>query len=327
MFDNWLSRLIKITTLISIISMIIGAIIIHNHLNTIGFNGLFSDTISTSAVLVPILICIMIVITCICVVPFLSFPMIYQEYKSANNSILRDSDSYISKRKYAIKCSFFLYSLMLLILFCTAIYLSLPFAVLILFVTPFLAFLLFKKIINGCFLSSLDKKDFGNMLLVVMCHLFFVFSIVWFYLIGYAWFAKSCFFYITVSCLYIVNSMILLNSVYKNKTDIPTKLYYILSLSISLVFGLLFTTMEHSTFVNYILVSLGYIEDENKSKLYVVNDNVFALDKEKDNNLLLSVIRNHFLYIKPNVYYGYMAWNVGEIKVFCPHDTNKEYYK
>lgn len=29
MFDNWLSRLIKITTLISIISMIIGAIIIH----------------------------------------------------------------------------------------------------------------------------------------------------------------------------------------------------------------------------------------------------------------------------------------------------------
>lgn len=22
-----------------------------------------------------------------------------------------------------------------------------------------------------------------------------------------------------------------------------------------------------------------------------------------------------------------MAWNVGEIKVFCPHNTNKEYYK
>ena len=74
-------------------------------------------------------------------------------------------------------------------------------------------------------------------------------------------------------------------------------------------------------------MSLGYIEDESKSKLYVISDNVFALNKEKDNNLLLSVVRNHFLHVKPNVYYGYMAWNVGEIKVFCPHDTNKEYYK
>ena len=85
--------------------------------------------------------------------------------------------------------------------------------------------------------------------------------------------------------------------------------------------------MEQSTFINHVLISLGYIEDESKSKLYVVNDNVFTLDKEKDNSLLLSVVRNHFLHIKPDVYYGYMAWNVGEIKVFCPHDTNKEYYK
>jgi len=136
---------------------------------------------------------------------------------------------------------------------------------------------------------------------------------------------EKLFFYIAVSCLYVVNSMILLNGVYKNKTDIPTKFYYILSLSISFIFGLLFTTMEQSTFINHVLISLGYIEDESKLKLYTVNDNVFALGK--DNDLLLSVVRNYFLHIKPNIYYGYMAWNVGEIKVFCPHNTNKEYYK
>ena len=50
MFDNWLNRLTKLATLIPIVSMVIGAMIIHNYLNTIGFNDLFPDIILTSAV-------------------------------------------------------------------------------------------------------------------------------------------------------------------------------------------------------------------------------------------------------------------------------------
>ena len=84
MFDNWLNRLTKLATLIPIVSMVIGAMIIHNYLNTIGFNGLFPDIILTSAVLALILIYIAIITTCIYIIPFLSLPMIYQEYKLAS---------------------------------------------------------------------------------------------------------------------------------------------------------------------------------------------------------------------------------------------------
>ena len=71
MFDNWLNRLTKLATLIPIVSMVIGAMIIHNYLNTIGFNDLFPDIILTSAVLALILIYIVIITTCIYIIPFL----------------------------------------------------------------------------------------------------------------------------------------------------------------------------------------------------------------------------------------------------------------
>ena len=46
-------------------------------------------------------------------------------------------------------------------------------------------------------------------------------------------------------------------------------------------FGFLFTTVEQSMFINDALIKLGYVEDESKSKLYVISDNVFALNKKR----------------------------------------------
>ena len=337
MFDNWLNRLTKLATLIPMVSMVIGAMIIHNYLNTIGFNGLFPDIILTSAVLALILIYIAIITTCIYIIPFLSLPMIYQEYKLASERKrvrwyvfllhLLKSKSIMKKRRRAIWCAFGLYVLMFVILIVTFLSGSLLLSVFILFTIPYFVFSLFKRINNRQFVSLLNKEDFSNIMLMLIHHLCFIWSILLFLLVGYAWVAKSWIFYIMAVCFYVINSIILLSSVYKKKIDISPKFYYGLSLSMLFLFCLLFITMEQSTFINHVLISLGYIEDESKSKLYVVNDNVFTLDKEKDNSLLLSVVRNHFLHIKPDVYYGYMAWNVGEIKVFCPHDTNKEYYK
>lgn len=328
MFDNWLNRLIKVTTLLSVISLVIGATVIYNHLNAIGFNGLFSDAISIHTILIPILLYIMMIIACMFVIPFLSLPLVYQEYKLTNDGTQRNSDPDSNKRRgKAILYALLLYAIIFIILVFTAKNLFWLFAATIFFTMPYLSFFLFKKINHGQFRISLSKKEFGNIVLITVCHLCFICTVGFFYLAGYAWFTQKWVLFLLAIFFCTINSLPLLASVCKEETDIPAKVYYIFSISILFCFGFLFTIVEQSMFINDALIKLGYVEDESKSKLYVISDNVFALNKEKDNNLLLSVVRNHFLHVKPNVYYGYMAWNVGEIKVFCPHDTNKEYYK
>lgn len=328
MFDNWLNRLIKVTTLLSVISLVIGAMVIYNHLNAIGFNGLFSDAISIHTILIPILLYIMMIIACMFVIPFLSLPLVYQEYKLANDGTQRNNDPDSNKRRgKAILYALLLYAIIFIILVFTSKNLFWLFTATIFFTMPYLSFFLFKKINYGQFRISLSKKEFGNIALITVCHLCFICTVGFFYLAGYAWFTQKWVLFLLAIFFCTINSLPLLASVCKEETDIPAKVYYIFSISILFCFGFLFTTVEQSMFINDALIKLGYVEDESKSKLYVISDNVFALNKEKDNNLLLSVVRNHFLHVKPNVYYGYMAWNVGEIKVFCPHNTNKEYYK
>ena len=114
MFDNWLNRLIKVTTLLSVISLVIGAMVIYNHLNAIGFNGLFSDAISIHTILIPILLYIMMIIACMFVIPFLSLPLVYQEYKLANDGTQRNSDPDSNKRRgKAILYALLLYAIIL----------------------------------------------------------------------------------------------------------------------------------------------------------------------------------------------------------------------
>lgn len=118
-------------------------------------------------------------------------------------------------------------------------------------------------------------------MLITVCHLCFIFTVGFFYLAGYAWFTRKWVLFLLAIFFCTINSLPLLASVCKEETDIPAKAYYIFSISMLFCFGFLFTTVEQSMFINDALIKLGYVEDESKSKLYVISDNVFALNKKR----------------------------------------------
>ncbi len=98
---------------------------------------------------------------------------------------------------------------------------------------------------------------------------------------------------------------------------------------------------EESKFKTYLFQNLGYIEMPAQSRWYLI-DNRFiernVLRKHQGESAalhktdILEVWKNRFRplpphinttrYQYPNSFYGYMAWNLGEIKIFCPQSVN-----
>lgn len=98
--------------------------------------------------------------------------------------------------------------------------------------------------------------------------------------------------------------------------------------------------LEESKFKTYLFQSLGYIETPAQSRWYLIDNrfierNVLRKHQVESAALhktdILEVWKNRFRplppyinttrYQYPNSFYGYMAWNLGEIKIFCPQSV------
>ncbi len=121
----------------------------------------------------------------------------------------------------------------------------------------------------------------------------------------------------------------------KTKTRI-----YVAPLIILLFFSFWSFGREESKFKTYLFQNLGYIEMPAQSRWYLI-DNRFiernVLRKHQGESAalhktdILEVWKNRFRplppyinttrYQYPNSFYGYMAWNLGEIKIFCPQSV------
>ncbi|WP_373707022.1 hypothetical protein [Neisseria dentiae] len=156
-----------------------------------------------------------------------------------------------------------------------------------------------------------------------------------------AWFEDA-----TKFLCYIIISMVIVllgfywmpeNAEDKEKTKI---MIHVAPLIILLFFSFWSFGREESKFKTYLFQNLGYIEMPAQSRWYLI-DNRFiernVLRKHQGESAalhktdILEVWKNRFRplpphinttrYQYPNSFYGYMAWNLGEIKIFCPQSV------
>ncbi|OSI35637.1 hypothetical protein [Neisseria dumasiana] len=178
-------------------------------------------------------------------------------------------------------------------------------------------------------------------------------SIIFALSITIEWFDNSTsWFYLGLFAFFIFMSSILAASLVgfelsKNKEDEKKikKLIWFLPLIIVVVFSLWSFGLEEAKFKQHLFQNLGYIEMPSQARWYLLDkrylewNNLNNINKNKIEALsplktnYPSLWRNEFKFLpKPsqnhqknfysyypdNAFFGYMAWNLGKIKIFCP---------
>lgn len=162
-----------------------------------------------------------------------------------------------------------------------------------------------------------------------------------------AWFEDATawygvFLFCNIVSIFIASSLVGVGRMPENAEDKEKAkiMIHFAPLVILLFFSFWSFSLEESKFKTYLFQNLGYIETPAQSRWYLIDNrfierNVLRKHQVESAALhktdILEVWKNRFRplppyinttrYQYPNSFYGYMAWNLGEIKIFCPQSV------
>ncbi|AWY21551.1 hypothetical protein LP123_00155 [Moraxella bovis] len=312
--SNFTSHIPKITALFTVIGIIIGNLNIYNYLKHINFDFLFSDIIGNSSSAIAILL-IHLLFLFLLTFGFFS-PFLINIFAKV---VSFDKNLEINYEKLYGVC--LLNSIFYIII--TVFYLKLNFQF------EYYAFMIFLSSFIFRFdrFNFITPKDKSLFIAIFVANItvfpsFIYFSFVYFSILPTV---EDNFitwtFFLVGTLLFLFNFLVS----YISKTN--TKYSEILVIS-SLIFIVIYNFFL-SSFQDY-SISLHkpkFIEKPKNSSWYIIHNG--NTNSEKINGLSKTEIQNLKLEFKPldkdvkdiespNALYGYMAWNLGNTKVFCP---------
>ncbi|ULJ61197.1 hypothetical protein [Wielerella bovis] len=353
--ENIWSIMAKLTQILSLLiplSILIGSILIYFYLDKLGAVGLFSEIISTPSSLISIIIMFVVIIFAVFFIPFYTPYLFIQTLKE--NEISGKKHlwwlSFVPTIIFIIYFVLNIYSLLhknnikndgYFIFF--IIYTLVP------AITLYFAINLGTKKIMKCIEAYLMwfLLNFSHCLFII-----YVASAIFNWL---SWENGLSIFY---SVLFLLLSMFLYGlNMFNLKSILAKKIYsqnYWIYPTMSIFFIGVFTifSMPYSHMHEYLFQKLSYIEKPQDARWYLldtrfINQNglvkkegttglndSYMLPKWQNKFLVLPKVNNtiyfdlitqkQLYYIKnyKNAMYGYMAWNLGKTKLFCPHDVN-----
>ncbi len=331
---NILEKWKTILTFGTSFSIFIGAIIIYNYLMKIESLALFSEIVSSPSLLISTVIFFFILISFVFIFPF------YTPY------LVADSIKNLGGRKTAFFANTFGTILTVAILFgAFLITKDLQINETITFNTILtVVILLIVAMLFICCITTrkLDKKIFSyegvNLFLMSLTqHLAFLFICLFsYFFIAGGWFENTDWFLIWVLVFYVANIFALgIISFENNKKGSNDLTKLILSVPLFFIALMSFTlaSIPGSNVSTNLLNRLGFIQQPDDAQWYVLDNRFIEWYKLQANTSEQTYSFHNWkekfqpteakekarnLSKNPNTLYGYMAWNVGGTKIFCP---------
>ncbi|MFL1732624.1 hypothetical protein [Moraxella oculi] len=314
-------------SLLAFFAILIGAFRAHSYLNSIGYISIFSETMTNPSALVAIVVAYSLMVFVLLVYfasPFLMF--LFINHNTYTFKKLEDEKWSI------IKLSYFSYIAILFIVIIWGFFTYNDFdygdcllnlGLFLCFILPLLILLCFKK-----------SVDFFIFCLIILC----LFSYSYIYPMLYIRMILSfenrslwqslIFFILPVSNIAISIFSLWVFSQQTNK-NFSKKNDSIFMAIISIFFLILYVIFlsYFTRFTDLSLYAPRFIEKPQNSSWYIIHNG--NTNSEKINGLSKTETQNLKLEFKPqdkdvkdienpNALYGYMAWNLGNTKVFCP---------
>lgn len=329
---DFLKKLNLCLPLATLIAVFVGSTIIYNYLNKIGHIALFSEVIST-----PHLLTSTVILFLILIIFLFLFPLFYPYFLAKELKELK-----LNKKVFLfniiIPFSIWICVTILAILFLnnkeiTVFEKTLTNKMLInaVFLITFILILILTSILY--LKSKIESNNYLDIFIInTPLNLSQIMLITFGLLFSAHWFQEpSLLAAIIIVVIYALNIYI----IYISFPNLADKKWNNISLYspfvLLVILAFVMPSLPDSNIPNNILHKLGYIQKSSESKCYVVDSRFIdgyrlQSDKAGDINIFDNWKKNfHFeevcyKYGNPNALYGYMLWNVGNTKIFCPEN-------
>ena len=355
----WLERLPKILPLASLAAFVIGAIIVYSYLYAIDSVSLFAQVMSSPSSLVSILFILLILLIFIFGIPFYA----PYDFASSVNKIRKDS---WEGHLLCILGLIALLSTQIFIVnqfdISTWKNDSIPFSVYLIIIVYLIGFITISMIFYSFIIKFNKNKirfsffeflkftvNYGRLLL-------FSSTLLWFSIIRFSsWFDSPIWFWVTLVVIYIVNIFPSFALVGVGEVGENPRIIWGFPIFFVGILGFTMMTMPGSKVDLNLLHKLGYIESHSQARLYLLDKRFIDWTvlpeqqdgKNVDGKKYLLQLRERFYPICKmesenerkicedaikkwgeynNALYGYMMWNLGETKIFCPNNSKLPRY-
>ena len=323
---NILEKWKTILTFSTPFSIFVGGIIIYNYLNNINNVALFSEIVSSPFLFISIVIFSFILISFTFIFPFYGPYFVADEIKR-----LRGSKKAFS---WNIAGTMLLTLLIFMIIFFVNKENNLTYttALMIIFIPPIVIFP-----IVVCKLKVWGSKIVDFFLINLFQHVLFLLILLFSsFFATEGWFENkglSLFFMFIVSVFYIANTLYLGKISFEENKLGDSGFKFLAPFFFAAIMSFLLASIPGSNVSMNLLHRLGYIQKPNDAQWYAFDNRLIDWYKLQTNTSEeIYSFRNwkekfqpteakekaHNLSKNPNTLYGYMAWNVGSTKIFCP---------
>ena len=332
---NILEKWKAILTFGTSFSIFIGAIVIYNYLMKIESLALFSEIVSSPSLLISTVIFFFILISFVFIFPFYAPYLVADSIKNLGG---RKTDFFVNVYGMIFITVVILFA-SLRIIKDLQINETVIFAIILAMMIIPIAIMSFVCPIMAC---NFNKKIFSYegvslFLMSLTQHLAFLFMLLFsYFFIAGGWFENIYWFLIWVLGFYVVNifalGIISFENNKKGSNDL-TKLILSVPFFLIALMSFILASIPGSNVSTNLLNRLGYVQQPDDAQWYAFDNRLIEWYKLQTNvsgkaysfhnwkekfQPIEAEKKDSNLSKNPNTLYGYMAWNVGSTKIFCP---------